>query len=67
MSTDNLEVVDYRIYRDGHLIDSVPGDASSYSDTTVASQTSYSYRVSAVDAANNESPLSNTYTTTTPK
>ena len=39
----------------------------SYSDTTVTGQKDYSYRVSAIDAANNESPLFNTFATTTPK
>ena len=65
-STDNLAVADYRIYRNGALIGSVPGDALSYRDTTVSAKTGYSYRVSAVDAANNESPLSNTFAATTP-
>ena len=66
-STDNVAVTEYRIYRNGVVIATVPASASSYHDTTTASQTSYSYRVSARDAANNESPLSNTFTTTTPK
>jgi len=66
-SNDNLAVVGYRIYRNGKPIDVVPGDAVSAIDATVASQTTYSYRVSAIDAANNESPMSNIFTTTTPK
>ena len=39
---------------------------TSYSDTTAAAGTSYSYRVRANDAAGNLGPYSNTATATTP-
>jgi chitodextrinase len=57
-STDAVGVVGYRIYRGGTLV----GTASStgYQDTGLARNTTYSYRVSAYDAANNESAKSAT-------
>jgi hypothetical protein len=42
------------------------GNVTSFSDTTVASQTAYVYTVKALDAAVNRSPASNTATATTP-
>lgn len=63
-STDNIGVAGYRIYRSGALISSTPG--LSYVDTGLTASTSYSYAVSAYDAAGNSSPLSGTAITTTP-
>jgi fibronectin type 3 domain-containing protein len=65
LSTDNVAVTAYQVYRDSSLIGTVPGNALSYQDTTVSPGTSYSYHVTAVDAANNESPDSNTASVTT--
>jgi fibronectin type 3 domain-containing protein len=65
-STDNVGVTGYRIYRDGALVGTAASSARSYDDTTVGGSTSYSYQVSAIDAASNESPLSPAVSVTTP-
>ena len=64
-STDNVGVAGYRVYRGGAEIASV-GATTSYTDTTVAGGTTYSYTVRAVDAAGNLSDPSNTASATTP-
>jgi uncharacterized delta-60 repeat protein len=62
-ATDNVAVTAYRIYRDGGLIPTTtPVNGTTFSD---AGQTgTHSYAVSAVDAAGNESALSNTASAT---
>lgn len=67
-STDNVAVTAYDVYRNGGatLLASVNGATTTYSDTTVAPATTYSYVVRARDAANNVSDPSNTATLTTP-
>jgi len=50
-STDNVGVVGYRVLRGGSVIASVSG--TSYTDTTVAPSTSYTYQVVSYDAAGN--------------
>ncbi|MBZ4421687.1 lamin tail domain-containing protein [Myxococcus sp. RHSTA-1-4] len=67
-STDNVGVTDYSVYRstnstDFSLVASVTG--TSHSDTGLAASTTYWYRVTANDAANNESGTSNTASATT--
>jgi fibronectin type 3 domain-containing protein len=62
-STDNIGVTGYRVYRDNSFVTSVA--ATSYSDIGLSSGTTYSYTVSAVDAATNESARSATSTATT--
>ena len=57
-STDNVGVSGYGVYRDGVLLTEVDGATLSYRDQTVAPSTTYSYRVDAVDAAENRSALS---------
>ncbi len=52
-STDNVGVTGYKIYRNGGYLTSVSG--LSYPDAGLAEGTTYSYTVSAYDAANNES------------
>jgi chitodextrinase len=64
-ATDNRGVTNYEIYRDGSLL-ATTGNVSSYSDTTVAPQTSYSYTVKALDAAVNRSDASSAAEVTTP-
>ena len=62
-STDNIGVAGYKVYRNGTFVATTT--ATSYSDTTVAPSTAYSYTVTAFDAAGNVSPTSNTATVTT--
>lgn len=54
-STDNVGVAGYKVYQDGAFRLQIPG--TTYSDTAVSAATRYCYRVSAVDAAGNESAL----------
>lgn len=63
-STDNVGVTGYQIVRGGLRIGTAT--TTSYSDTTVAANTTYSYVVTAVDAAGNVSAPSNTVTVMTP-
>ncbi|NRA39588.1 MAG: DUF5060 domain-containing protein, partial [Planctomycetes bacterium] len=55
-STDNVAVSSYNIFRDGSLLTSV--SATSFSDSALSANTSYSYQVSAVDSSGNESAVS---------
>lgn len=56
-SVDNIKVVGYNIYRNGQLI--VSGwPNTSYLDTGLINGTNYTYEISAIDAAGNESPKS---------
>ena len=52
-ATDNVAVTGYRVYRDGTLLATVAG--TSFYDSGLTPATDYSYRVSACDAAGNES------------
>ena len=52
-ATDNVGVVGYKIYRNDILLTTTGGGIFSYSDTGLSPETSYSYRVSAIDAAGN--------------
>jgi chitodextrinase len=63
-STDNVAVTGYRVYRDGTLLSSVSGSTLSYTDTTAAPSTTYTYGVSAVDGAGNESTTASVGVTT---
>jgi fibronectin type 3 domain-containing protein len=70
-STDNVGVVNYLIERCADAGCSSAAQigtsgTTSYSDTTVAPATAYTYRVRATDAAGNLSSYSNTATATTP-
>ena len=62
-SADNTGVTGYEIYRDGSLIGSSP--TNSYQDTNLSPSTTYTYTVSAYDAAGNISNPSNAITVTT--
>ena len=64
-STDNVGVVSYDITRNGSFLCSVPGGSTSYSDTTAAPSTTYSYTATARDLAGNSSPPSNQASATT--
>ena len=64
-STDNIAVTGYQIARKGVVIGTV-SSGTTYTDSTAAASTTYTYTVRAYDAAGNYSPLSNTVTVTTP-
>jgi hypothetical protein len=64
VSTDNVGVSGYKIYRNGIPIRSLP--TTEFSDTWVTPSTRYCYRISAFDSSGNESELSNEICVTTP-
>jgi len=64
-STDDVRVLGYRVYRNGTLLKSQPDDATTYGDETASAGTTYTYQVSAFDAAGNES-AKGSVTVTTP-
>jgi Fibronectin type III domain len=59
-STDNVGVTGYNIYRDGAKVGTSPN--TSYVDTGLTPDATYSYSITAVDAAGNESPKSTAIT-----
>jgi len=67
-STDNTGITAYKIYRNGSTtpLATVSGSTLSYADVQVSAGTTYSYQVSAVDAAGNESAKSATASASTP-
>eukprot|EP00957_Ditylum_brightwellii_P081351 6188331-Ditylum_brightwellii.AAC.1 len=62
-SSDNVGVTGYRIYRDNTMINTVTG--TSYMDTGLDILETYTYYVVAVDAAGNESEVSDNIEVTT--
>ncbi|MDH2443028.1 DNRLRE domain-containing protein [Amnibacterium sp. CER49] len=64
-STDNVGVTGYRVYRGGTLLTTTSGTTLGYNDTTAAAGTTYTYQVSAIDAAGNESVKASATVTTT--
>jgi chitodextrinase len=62
-STDNVDVTGYRVYRNGSLVGSA--GTTSFTDSGLASGTTYSYTVTAYDAAGNESARSTAVNATT--
>jgi chitodextrinase len=62
-STDNVGVTGYKVYRNGNLIGTTPN--TSFTDTNLSPGTSYTYQVSAYDAAGNTSSPSASITGTT--
>ncbi len=62
-ATDNVGVTNYTVYQDGNSIASVSG--TSYQVTGLTASTTYSFAVTASDAAGNESATSNTVNVTT--
>jgi endoglucanase len=63
-STDNVGVSGYNVFRDTVKIGSTT--TTSYTDSTVSAGTTYSYTVSAYDAAGNQSAQSSAASVTTP-
>lgn len=64
-SNDNTSVRGYGIYRNGVLVNTVPGNVFTYSDTNLVPGTSYSYQVDAFDGTGNHSALSDARSATT--
>ena len=63
-SSDTFGVSGYTVYRNGVPLITLDANARSYSDTTVAPRTSYTYQVDAFDAAGNRSRKSGASITT---
>ena len=57
-STDDVGVAGYTVYRNGSTLATVSGGTTSYRDTSVSPNVTYSYRVAAFDAAGNQSAQS---------
>src|SRR6267154_214674 len=57
VSTDNVGVTGYRVFRDGTLLATL-GAVTTYQNTGLTPSTSYSYKVQAIDAAGNASAQS---------
>jgi calcineurin-like phosphoesterase family protein/fibronectin type III domain protein len=64
-STDDVGVTAYLVIRDGTKIARVGAPKTTYSDTSVAADKSYTYRVRARDAAGNRSKVSKAVTAST--
>ncbi len=64
-STDAVGVAGYKIYRNGSLLTTTNSTATTYSDSGLSASTSYSYTVSAYDAAGNNSSQSSSASATT--
>ncbi|MFI6291580.1 cellulase family glycosylhydrolase [Nonomuraea sp. NPDC050790] len=62
-STDNVGVSGYDVYRGSTLVNTATG--TTFTDTGLTANTSYTYTVRARDAAGNVSPASNAVTATT--
>jgi fibronectin type 3 domain-containing protein len=63
-STDNVGVAGYRVVRNGTVVTTVNGSATTYTDTGLTNSASYSYVVRAFDGAGNTSADSNMATAT---
>jgi len=64
-ATDNVAVTGYQVYRDGAPTPVQTITGTTYTDTALSPNTTYSYTVKAIDGAGNQSPASNTATATT--
>ncbi|MCG2578169.1 hypothetical protein LZ012_14330 [Dechloromonas sp. XY25] len=63
-STDNVAVTSYRVFRDGALVGETA--LTAFNDNALAADTTYNYRVSALDKAGNISAQSSAATIRTP-
>ena len=63
-SVDNVLVTQYKVYRNGVAIGTSAG--TTFTDSGLSASTTYSYAVSARDAAGNESGVSGSASVTTP-
>ena len=72
-TASSIPVAGYNMYRAAsgsstyQLLNSLIESSTSYSDTTVANNTSYTYYVESVDAEGNQSAPSNSYTVSVPE
>ncbi|WP_238501196.1 glycosyl hydrolase family 18 protein [Streptosporangium soli] len=64
-STDNVAVTGYEVYRGTTLVTTTNGTGTTYTDTGLTAQTTYTYTVRARDAAGNRSAASNQISATT--
>ncbi|MGZ4437744.1 MAG: fibronectin type III domain-containing protein [Nocardioidaceae bacterium] len=64
-ASDDVGVVGYRVYRNGAGIADLDGSTTSYTDATASDSTTYTYKVTALDAVGHESPASNSVSVTT--
>jgi len=65
-STDNVAVSSYKVYRNGAATPVATVTSPSYGDSGLSASTTYTYTVSAIDAAGNESAKSAAASVTTP-
>jgi chitodextrinase len=63
-ASDDVGVARYRVFRDDISISTPTG--TTYSNSSLSDNTTYAYRVAAIDAAGNESPVSDQITVKTP-
>ncbi|MFI0429529.1 fibronectin type III domain-containing protein, partial [Mariniflexile sp. HMF6888] len=63
-ATDNIAVTGYNVYRDG-VLETTLGNVLSYQATGLTASTAYNFTVTALDAAGNESAVSNAVAITT--
>ncbi|MFI0431486.1 fibronectin type III domain-containing protein, partial [Mariniflexile sp. HMF6888] len=63
-ATDNIAVTGYKVYKDG-VLETTLGNVLSYQVTGLTASTAYNFTVTALDAAGNESAVSNTVNVTT--
>ncbi len=63
-ATDDVAVTGYNVYQNGVLITTL-GNVSTYQITGLTASTSYNFTVTTIDAASNESVVSNTVTVST--
>lgn len=64
-SSDNIGVTGYKVYRNGAATPIATVTTPSFGDSGLLASTSYTYTVSAIDAAGNQSTQSSTVTATT--
>ncbi|WP_190808395.1 DUF2341 domain-containing protein [Flagellimonas sp. S3867] len=63
-ATDNVGVTNYRVYRDNNL-EATLGNVGTYAVTGLMASTTYSFTITALDAAGNEGPASTAISVTT--
>ncbi|SNY94077.1 fibronectin type III domain-containing protein [Flagellimonas pacifica] len=63
-ATDNIGVTNYKVFKDGNL-EATLGNVTNYQVTGLTASTTYSFTVSALDAADNESTPSTAVSVTT--